>query len=365
MPQNALRILQTVSSSATSGAERHVLHLATYLTKHGHQVDVVCPTSDLFAEQVAGLGVPVHPRYMRKSGYWQTARFMLRLVRERQIDVVHCHLTRATYLGCVVGALAKVPVVATVHVANHDAIYRLMARGRNRLIAVSSFVRGVLHGRGVPDQFIDVVYNGTDFHHMPVGDRAAILEDLGIPPEKRLVGLVGRVCRDKGHLLAVEATKAIQQSHRDAHMLFVGRIEPEFEPELREAIRSFGAADLITLTGNRSDVSQLIDACDLTLIPSSMETFGLVAIEAMARSRPVVASRVGGLAEVVLHQETGLLIDRTPTALAGAVDHLLADHDQRLTMGRSARRWVEEKFTMGQMIGNLQRVYRKAAAPGG
>lgn len=365
MSQNPLRILQVVSSSATSGAERHALHLAKYLSENGHQVEVICPESGFFAEHIQDLGVQAHPRQMRRYGYLQTIAFMRRMMREQRVDVVHTHLTRATYLGFLAGQLTKTPVVASVHVANHDNIYRLMARGRNRLIAVSSFVRGVLHGRGVPDRFIDVVYNGTDFHDFAPGDKTAVFSELQIPAERRLVGLVGRVCREKGQLLAVEAMPQLLRAHPEAHMMFVGRIEPEFERELRQAIDDHGVRDRITLTGNRADVAQLIDACEFTTMPSQMETFGLAAIEAMARSRPVVASRVGGLTEVVLHEETGLLIDRTPEALAGAMNSMLDSPARLQEMGDSGRRVVEEKFTMRQMISGLQGVYRKALAHSG
>ncbi|HZH99339.1 MAG TPA: glycosyltransferase family 4 protein, partial [Fimbriimonadaceae bacterium] len=265
------------------------------------------------------------------------------------------------YFGAISGLLRGVPAVGTVHVANHDQVYKRMARGRNRLIAVSNFVRGMLHGRGIPDRYIDTVYNGTDFIEFKPTDPAGVRDEFGIPADRRLIGLVGRVCREKGHLLMVEAMRDVLREHPESHVMFVGRVEQTFDPEIKQAVYDAGIGDRVTMTGVRHDVPRLLDSFEFTAMPSHQETFGVAAIEAMARGKAVVASRIGGLPEVVRHQQTGLLVDLRPQELSEAVNYLLTNERERDQMGALGRSIVEQKFTLKHMVDRLENVYLRAS----
>ena len=284
-----------------------------------------------------------------------------RIARTGKFDVIHSHLTRATYFGTIGGWLSRVPTIATVHIANHDEVYKRMARGRNRLVAVSNFVRGMLHGRGIPDRFIDTVYNGTDFAGYAPTRREDVLAELNIPEHKRLVGLVGRVCREKGHLNMLEAMPGILSAHPEAHLVLVGRVVEEFRNEFEDTLDAAKLRPHVTLTGIRQDVPRLLDSFTLSTMPSHIETFGIAAIEAMARGRAVVASRVGGLPEVVRHQQTGLLVDLRPGELEEAVSYLLEHDLERSQMGSMGRQIVEQKFTLEQMVARLEGVFERTA----
>lgn len=355
-----MRILQIVSSSATSGAERHVYQLSTLLNRRGHHVEVVCPPGGWLSTQLRENGIPVFETEMKGAGWFRTFGYLLRRIRAGQIDVAHTHLTRATWFGVLAGTTRGIPVVGTVHIGNHDQIYKRMARRRNRLVAVSNYVRGMLHGRGIPDRFIDTVYNGTDFVDVKPAVGPPVHPEFGIPEGRKLVGLVGRVCREKGHLLMVDAMKDVLQEHPNTHLMFVGRVEQVFDAEVREAIWEAGIGEHVTMTGVRHDVPRLLDSMAFTTMPSQRETFGIAAIEAMARGKAVVASRVGGLPEVVRHRQTGLLVDLRPQELTEAVSYLLSHDYEREQMGAMGRRIVEEKFTLEHMVDRLEGVYTKA-----
>jgi glycosyltransferase involved in cell wall biosynthesis len=301
---------------------------------------------------------------MKGTGWYRTMGYLIREVRRNKIDVVHTHLTRAAYIGHALGMVTKVPIVTSVHIANNDQIYKRLARRQNRLVAVSNFVAGMLHGRGVPERFIDTVYNGTDFVDIAPARREDVLDELRIPHDRKLVGLVGKVCRDKGQLELISAMKDVRKQHPDAHVLFVGRVEEDFRPEVEAAIQETGFADRFTVTGVRHDIPRLLDAMTLSTLPSVMETFGVAAIEAMARQKAVVATRVGALPEVVRHQQTGLLVDFRPEAIAEAVSYLLEHGQEREEMGYRGRLLVEQKFTLQEMANRFESVYRRAAGTG-
>lgn len=356
------RILQVISSSATSGAEKHVFTLSVLLRRSGHHVEVVCPAGGWLADELAAENIPTHAIAMKGRDTLRAHAYMLRTVNARRFDVVHAHLTRATYLGFFSGMLRGVPMVTTVHIDSHDRIYRLAARRRNRLVAVSNYVRGVLHGMGVPDRFVDTVYNGTDFADFAPQPKQGVMDELGIGAERKLVGLVGRVCRDKGHLIALEALPRVLRDAPEAHMLFVGRFEEGFEPEIRAHVSRLGVDDRVTFTGNRRDVARMLDAMEFSILPSAIEACPLVALESMARSRALVASRVGGLSELVLHEQTGLLVEQNAEELGEAMTYMLRHQDERERMGDNGRRWVEERFTLAQMLERLEAVYERAVS---
>jgi glycosyltransferase involved in cell wall biosynthesis len=288
--------------------------------------------------------------------------FLIKQVRRNKIQVVHTHLTRAAYIGHALGIVTRVPIVTSVHIANNDQIYKRLARRRNKLVAVSNFVAGMLHGRGVPDRHIETVYNGTDFLDFAPSSPEEVKAELGIPNSRRLIGLIGKVCEDKGQLEMISAMKEIRSQHAEAHVLFVGRIEETFLPQVKNAIREAKLEDRATLTGVRHDIPRILDSLTLSTLPSKMETFGVAAIEAMARSKAVVATRVGALPEVVRHQQTGLLVDLRPEQIAEAVSYLLEHDEEREEMGRTGRYLVEQKFSLDQMVRRFEAVYRETLA---
>lgn len=356
-----LRILQVISSSATSGAEKHVVHLSRKLQEKGHYVKVVCPSNGWLPTVLEDSEIPFKISMMKGTGWYRTMLYLMHQARKHKIDVIHTHLTRAAYIGHAASLLSRTPVVTSVHIANNDQIYKRLARGTNRLVAVSNFVRGMLHGKGVPDKFVDTVYNGTDFTEFAPSDPAGVMDEFKIPRERRLIGLVGRVCKEKGHLEMVQAMKMVRKEHPEAHMMFVGRVEEPFAEEFDDAIKSAGIEDRVTLTGIRHDVPRLLDSLTMSTMPSHIETFGIAALEAMARSKAVVATRVGGLPEVVRHGQTGILVDVRPDEIAEAVSYLLSNDEVREQMGANGRKIVEQKFTIGEMVRQFEGVYSRAA----
>lgn len=336
--------------------------LSLDLTARGHSLSVVTPSPGWLPTILNDAGIPVHNTHMKGSGWYRTMAYLVRQVRREKIDVVHTHLTRAAYIGHALGLLTNVPIVTSVHIANNDQIYRRLARRKNRLVAVSNFVAGMLRGRGVPERFVDTVYNGTDFVDFDFTQPETVKDELGIPRERRLVGLVGKVCRDKGQLELIEAMGAVHRHHPDAHVLFVGKVEESFRPEIERAIDDNDLRDRVTLTGVRHDIPRVLDSMTLSTLPSYMETFGVAAIEAMARGKAVVASNVGALPEVVRHGHTGLLVDLRPDAIADAVSYLLENHDEREEMGRCGRKVVQQKFTLAEMANQFEQVYARAVS---
>jgi len=356
-----LKLLQVLSSSATSGAERHAVNLAVLFKQRGHDVQAICPTDGWMIGELKSAGVPTLHFDMKRRFGLEAHASMLRFLRANRFDVIHAHLSRATYISFFSGNLLGIPVVSTVHVETREPLYRFFARRNNRIVAVSNFVRGVLHGRGVPDEYIDVVHNGTDFMHVEYEPTVAVHREFSIPSDRILVGLVARVAKEKGHMVAMEALPEVLKHQPKTHLMFVGRTEGEFPAHLRKRAEELGVEDNVTFTGNRQDIARMFDAMSFSILPSVMEACPLVALESMARGKTMVASRVGGLSEIVVHRETGLLVDQNSEELAEGMCYMLSNHDERERMAANGRILVNERFSNENMLERLERIYYRAS----
>src|SRR6266540_1122358 len=157
-----MNILQLISSARTSGAEKHLVILSERLRLRGHNVVAVCPPGGWLSEQLLAANIPVRELPMHGKLAPRSVIALKRIAREHQIDVIHSHLTRATYMGYMAGILTRTPMVSTVHVWSRDFAYRWLP-GRHCFVSVSDYLRQTLISRGVPARRVHTVYNGTPF----------------------------------------------------------------------------------------------------------------------------------------------------------------------------------------------------------
>lgn len=359
--QRPLRILQVISSAAQSGAERHCVDLCRHLKAAGHQVWAAVPAhswlqTELQAQEIATLGCR-----FKKLGGLPAVAAVHRLIRSERIDLVHSHLSRATLQAALSTRMAGAAHVATVHIRSADVAYRLAARRAGRIIAVSQFIKQTLAAGGLEERFIKVVYNGSDFGQDEPACQGALKRMLELPEDASLIGVVGRIAKDKGQDLALEALTLVKDRYPHLHLALIGRTaDQEFEKALSAQAALAHLTDRVHFVGPQSSLAPLVDSLDLLLVPSAMESFGLAALEAMLRGKAVVASNVGGLPELVEHEKTGLVVIREPRVWADAIASLLDCPERRESMGREGRSRAKERFSVEAMVAGLESVYREA-----
>ena len=376
-----LRVLLVTSSARIGGAERHVAALASGLARRGHEVRVLCTPGGWLGDALRAEDITVVESPMQGRGGWRTLRLLWQLLRTSETSVVHSHLTGAAYYASFIALMRRVPMIASVHNVtgaayrstsagqrpkrrfalpkNADWIFHFVARHGGTLVAVSDFVRDLLLQDGIPEERIRVIYNGTEFadSEVPPPD-GSVRGELGIPQESLLVGTVGRVRPEKGQLLAVEAFGGLPPELRDrARLVFIGAVDPSFAPVIRDAIKSHHLEDRVIMTGVREDVGRLLSAVDIVLHPSGAEACPLAVLEAMALGKPVVATRVGGLVNVISQGDDGFLVESDAAALASALERLLNDPEERRRMGLAARQTAAERFSLSRMISNYEELY--------
>ncbi|MGQ9540530.1 MAG: glycosyltransferase family 4 protein [Armatimonadota bacterium] len=359
------RVLQVISSSATSGAERHLVILSKTLQNRGHQVVAVCPPGNWLPAELQRAGVRTLSLPMHGVGSVVTLARLARLIRQQEIDIIHTHLTRASYYGLLLSLFTRKPVVSTVHVFTSDPAYRWLSRMGNPLIAVSEAVRRWLIERGVSAGEIQTVHNATDFISLNGSLRNSSLEvrkEFALPPSSNLIGVFAKVSPIKGQDLLIEGLPQVLDTHPNTYVLFVGSADTPFAQRAKQRSRELKVGSHVLFTGMRTDVARLMQAVDIVALPSRSETFGMAILEAMALGKPVVATRVGGLPELVRDGETGLLVDSAATSLAHALSQLLTSAELRNHLGKSASAFARQYYTPERMARDIEAVYLRALA---
>jgi glycosyltransferase involved in cell wall biosynthesis len=267
---------------------------------------------------------------------------------------------------------------------DRDLLRRLTPR-MDHLIAVSRAIVRKLEDEGRGDAPISLIYNGIDLARYREPEVCCTLQrEYDIAPDAPIVGVVARLEPEKGHPTLLEAWPRVLASVPNAHLLIVG--EGAQREALEAQARSLGllgaspashavigprstpattmfARPSVTFTGRRDDVPAVTAALDVAVLPSYREAQGLSILEAMALGRPVVASAVGGIPEMIEHGRTGLLVpSRDPDALADAIVRLLADHSYADTLGKAGRDLVEERFCAELMVRAIETIYDEAVA---
>lgn len=351
-----ITVLEAITPSRIGGAEVFVANACEILPKMGARVELFCPAGRPFVDYAAKRGT--------RATTWRTYGKLdpltlirlARLIRSTGADVIHTHLSTASFLGALAAKLVRRPSVAHVHGLNTAAFYTYSGH----IIAVSEAVKRHLCSQGVPGGRVSVVHNGVDLARFEPMAMEEARERLGWGQDSPVFGVFGRLSPEKGQRVAIEAMFLLLKDCPNARLVICGAGR-DLE-DLRTTADSLGIAGSVEFAGFVEDVRGLMSACDAVVVPSIREGFGLAAVEAMALARPVIASNAGGLPEVVESGVTGLLVDpNNPDALAEAMMRVAGDRENALELGRRGRERAEERFEIGRQMGKVLTVLESNA----
>lgn len=292
-----------------------------------------------------------------------------RAILFRGIDLLHPHDNLSKILGGVAAATAGIPAVAHCHdLLGQGFIDRMLLQAQrllmNRVIAVSGSVRDRFIQSGADPKQIRTIENGIDVERFNPGRSTLSRAGLAIPEAHRVVGVIGMFDPVKGHVFLLQAIKRLKETGaRNLTCLAVG--EGRLEAKLKEVVNGAGIDGQVRFLGYRRDIPNLLALMDMVVMPSLRESFGIVALEAMAMKVPVIASRIGGLKEIVEHEKTGLLVPPGDSgALAEAIRKLADNPEMGRRMGEAGRRRVEEKFGIATTVRKTEGVYLEILSKG-
>ena len=290
-----------------------------------------------------------------------------RIIKELRPDIVHAHDPHAVALaslGLSFLTSGKCPrLIASRRVAFHlkgNTFSRWKYQQVDCFVAASNAIRQMLAGDGIDPKRIATVYEGIDLHRIQSEPPAAIHAELWLPKDAPIVGAVAALTQEKGHRYLIDAAALVVREVPDARFVILG--EGELRPTLERQVKDLHLEKHVLLPGFRADILSFVRSFDLFVMSSLFEGLGTSLLDAMALSKATVASDTGGIPEVVVHGETGLLVaPRESRDLAGAISKLLKDPERRERMGRAGLARVQRLFSADEMIEKTLEVYRRHA----
>lgn len=294
---------------------------------------------------------------------------LARQLRSERIEILQTHHFDASVVGVLAACLARTPVtVVTRHYMDenwligtrfHVALDRWMARMADCVVVPSHAVRNHMISRErLNGDNIEVIYYGFDFEALCATDedRRHVRAEFGFGSEF-VIGCVGRFFKNKGHIYLLSALRDLAGEIPDIRLLLLGSGD---RAAIEAMIRDQGLEDRVVFAGYRKDVPACMRAMDVVVLPSLSESFGQVLVEAMAVDTPVVATDVGGVPEIVINYETGILIPPAdPTAITRAVLELYHNPELRQRVVAKGHRSVRERFAIDRTVSQLLDCYRR------
>ena len=316
---------------------------------------------------IRNVGLPV---FEFRRGRWfasETIRCAvdwIRLVRSRQVELVHTFDYYTNLFAAPLARISRVPLLVTsrrdtgsMFSAKQRWALRRVFLNSDRIVVNSEAARQSLLTEGLPDSQIRMVRNGVDLgRYQPNGDRQSARERFAWNPEVPVIAVIANLRPEKGHKILLRAVPAVLQKYPRAHFVFAG--PGPLESELRAHVAANDLSNNISFLGDCDAIPELLAALDIVVLPSTSESFPNVVLEAMSAGRPVITSAVGGCTELIDHDRTGLLFPSGDSnTLAQRILRLLGDPLLSARLATAGRGRAEREFNFARAVKNLEDVY--------
>lgn len=367
-----MNITHVVENLNRGGLERMVLELVKLQHRQGHRCQVIClfePGSQ--AHELDALGIPVTGCHKRRGLDLRALARARRLIQRHDTDVLHTHNAVAHYLAVLASfRLGIRRVINTRHgmginqrTGRREWLYRRALTRTDTVVTVCEAARRDAVSLGiVPLPMATVVPNGIaveSFAPASAAMRQRLRQLLGLDEHHTLIGNVGRLNWAKDQVGLIRAFRHLHAQRADTALVLIG--DGELRAQLQQCAEQEGVRDSVYFLGDRTDVHELLQGLDLFVLSSLSEGYSMALLEACAVALPIVATDVGGNAEIVHDGHTGRLVPPgDQLALADAMLALLREPQQASACGRAAREWVEAYGSLETMAGRYALLYRGA-----
>jgi glycosyltransferase involved in cell wall biosynthesis len=362
-----VKVLQLISSGGYYGAENMLLNLCASQEKARCEnslllfYNVHVPNVE-FYERARRRGLSVRMVHCKGRADWRAVRQIEEYIQEDAVDLVHTHGYKADLYGYLAAWRCHKPVVATCHnwvggtaalgIYNH--LDRMALKKFNALAAVSDAVAQRLLAFGVPSEKIKTIANGIDVAAFERAHPLPLLKAEG----STVVGVVARLDLQKGFEYLLRAARELCKTFPGLKIVIAG--EGPDRNRIEEMIQQYGLQSSVVLAGQQSNMPAVYAAMDIFVLPSLNEGLPMTVLEAMAASKPVIATRVGAIPSVIRDGENGLLVaPKDSEALQNAVASLLNDPERRRRLGDQAHTWVSQNYTSEAMALKYREMYEE------
>jgi glycosyltransferase involved in cell wall biosynthesis len=375
-----MRVITVITRLNIGGASPPVISQAAGLRARGHESLLVCgtpgPNEGSMEEDARRLGADVlhFPSLCRNPSPVDDARALsglFSMFRRMRPDVVSTHMSKAGAIGRVAARAARVPVVVHTYHGKGFHVFssrwkesaaltaeRALARLSSANIVVSEKQRIEFESLAINPSSLRVIRYGLDLEALTSGSTAPLHAELGLPPGTPIVGVVARVVAIKGQDVLLRAAARLRRRYPNVHYVIAG--DGDRRGAYEDLSKQLGLTDRVHFLGWRRDVPAVLRSLCVAVLPTVRDFEGtpLAVIEAMAAGRPVVATDVGGVAEVVRNADTGVLVPpRDDAALAAAIDAQLSDTAAAERMAHAAQRLVHGLYAQKRMVDETEALF--------
>jgi glycosyltransferase involved in cell wall biosynthesis len=366
-----MKILQVCSAESLGGGERHVIDLTRAMIERGHELHLAVRRDSPLIDALANYPIRWYELGLRNALDIISAQGLANVIRKQRIDVLHAHLARDyTYCGIAARIASGMGNPVGFFITRHhfnpiksNPMYSWTIGEARALIAVSESVRETLIDSfpNFADRVVTIP-NWIDAGGSGSLGREEARARFGIT-KRMAVGIVGQITQLKRQDLFIKAAAHLIKDRywNDADFLIVGEPGPDdggYAQQLRQMAEKLGVIDQVRFTGYIDDLPASLAAFDIIAAPSDNEAFSLALVESMASGCAVIATRVGGMAEIIEDGITGLLIERDNAwSLIAALSRLLTDKRLREKLSSVARASVIERFDRRNVIDQIERLY--------
>ena len=363
-----LHVMQILHSMGLAGAEKVVYDLVTSLDGGCFKFSICCLdfTGEL-GERLIEEGFEVISLNRKPGVDFTLIRKLIRILKDRQIDIVHAHQYTPYFYGATAAILSgRCKIIFTEHGRHQPDRIRLKRAIYNqflnlftdRITGVSNFSKdSLVKYEKLPARKIKVIYNGIDPDEFEVSlDREAKRKELGIEQDEVVVGMIGRFDPIKNHLMLLRAFYKVLKHISGAKLLLIG--DGLLKENCEKFASELGIGDRVVFLGRRRDVPELLRTFDIYVLSSIAEATSLTLLEAMAAGLPVIAIDAGGNPEIVMNDRTGILISPgNYREFAKATVSLIQDPEKRKRMGEAGIRRVKALFSIDRMLKEYEDLY--------
>lgn len=396
VPAGPIRVLEIIGNAIVGGMETYVERLIERLPRERFSVTALCTYEGIYADRLRALDAEVFVTPIHDSPPWCSIQMTCALIESHNIDVLHAHLTNAHVLAGIAGGLTATPVLTTIHgrqTTTFDLEVHRAAGTHIGVLCKQSYFHAL--GLGVNPALLTCIPNGVDTDvfrprqpsgavpmngalPLPTSQAAPIdavatsgphsgdatqspwRKKLSIPAGATLVGFVGRLSPEKGPEVFLRAALLIHSTFPEIHFVLVG--DGPMRDRLKELCRRYGLTDCVHFAGVCSNMPEIYHEFDLAMSTSHSEAMPLAIMEAMASGLPVVATRVGGVPDIVTQGGTGWLAEPGDfEGLAFHVGELLTSPEQRKQLGAAARSRAVERLGLTESVNRTADVLTRLA----
>lgn len=366
-----MRIFQLISSFGFFGAERVVLELSKELSLLGLKLYVGVfrnrqnPHTEV-ADRAEELGLknevfPCNGRF--------DPRAMLQIrefIRGKGIDFIHCHGYKANFYGLMATVFTNTPRITTCHnwigtgfkMKSYERLDKIILRSFKVVIAVSDEIKKEILDSQIPKSKVSVINNGIDLSKFNGVQNINIRQEFKIDPHCKVIGTIGRLSKEKGHIYFLQAAKEVLKRFPKVIILIVG--SGSLKEELEDQAKAIGLEDKVVFTGFRKDIPEIFSSMDVFVLPSLMEGLPMVLLEAMAAQKPIIATEVGEIPKILEQGELGVLVKpKDVRGLADAIISVLRGDNEVSGITRNLFNTVRDNYSSQKMAEKYVKVYQE------